>query len=138
MCSIEKLAISCGGIKKSIQKNINSFLKSYNITSNHVPYIIYLKKLNGATMYELNNCLNVDKAHTTRVIKFLEESNLVYKTLEKRGYKIFLTNQGLKMNEILENKMIDIKKQALRNISCEKIDVFIDVLLQINTNLEGE
>lgn len=135
---LEKTAIYCGNLKKNIQKKINLFLKPYNITSIHAPYLLLLKHSNMLFMNEFNDLLGVDKANTARVIDYLYQQKMIDKTKEVRKYKVYLTDYGMKVTKELEKYMIAMKKKAIFQIEEEKIQIFNFVLLQIMENLKGE
>ena len=133
-----RTAIYCGNLKKSIQKKINLFLKPYNITSIHAPYLLLLKYTKMLSLNEFNDLLGVDKANTARVIEYLHKEKMIDKTEEARKYRVYLTDYGIQITEKLEQYMGTIKKKAIEQIEENKLQVFNSVLLQIMENLKGE
>ena len=107
---MEEFLIHLRGIIKNMQKVFNKELKSFNISSSHLLYMMLLRNYPlGLTMTKLSHMSQVDKALTSRVVKELEEKNYVYRdTNDKhlRNYNICLTEKGLevanKINEIMK------------------------------------
>lgn len=135
---LTNLVIASGKIKKCVQKSVNDLLKPYAISSVHAPYLLLLLAKKQLIRKDFNECLNVDKANTTRVIKDLEHAQMItYDKNIRNGY-IYLTDQGMKVAILIDKWMNDKKQAFLENVQADDLQVFIDVLQDIIHALEGE
>lgn len=135
---LTNLVIASGKIKKYVQKSVNDLLKPYAISSVHAPYLLLLLNKQELKRKDFNECLNVDKANTTRVIKELEKNEMITYEETPRNGSIYLTNKGIEVAKIIDRWM-DYKKQSfLMNVEEEDLQVFIHVLQDIIDALEGE
>ena len=131
---IDFFPVYIGKLKKEIQKKMNNLLSPYNLTSIHSMYLLLLNKsYSGLTLSELTAGVDVDKANTTRVINDLEKKGYVYRDntkLNERKYKIFLTEKGEDIANIVQDYMIEKREQILKSFTPEEIKQFSKFLIK--------
>lgn len=135
---LSKLVISSGKIKKYVQKSVNDLLKPYAISSVHAPYLLLLLSHKQLIRKDFNEFLNVDKANTTRVIKDLEQNQMITYDKNIRNGSIHLTNKGVEVAQLIDEWMLHKKQVFLKNVKEQDLQVFICVLENIINALEGE
>lgn len=89
---------------------LNEKLKDSIVSTIYCPYLIALKHINGQTMSDLTKKVFLDKANTSRVIKEMENNELVIikeSSEDRRVKKIYLTDKG---NSYM-NKIISYRKE---------------------------
>lgn len=90
----------CGYISvvhRKTQIYLNQELKKYGMNSAEFVYLIHIKEQEPMELKSLGAHLRMDDAQTTRVIRSLEEKNLVRKLRspkDRRAYDVELTEQG--------------------------------------------
>lgn len=135
---LTKLVIASGKIKKYVQKSVNDLLKPYAISSVHAPYLLLLLNHQQLTRKSFNEILNVDKANTTRVIKDLEQNEMITYDKNIRNSYISLTDKGIEIASLIDEWMMEKKNICLANVKQEHLEIFTYVLQDIIQILEGE
>lgn len=119
---------------QKMQKDFNSELKHFGISSTHIGVIKLLnEKKIGYSMSELCRILKVDNALMTRNIKELEKINYVYRNKEKetqRKYHICLTKEGQKVANDLE-KIVKEKQECFKKQFSEEEQQTIELASKI-------
>jgi DNA-binding MarR family transcriptional regulator len=120
-------------------KIFNDILSNYGITSATVRYLILLTVVDGMSLLELSETLDVDKSNTTRIINLLEKKGFVYREYNNgktKKYKVKLTENG----KILANKIKlfnDKKREEI--FSCltkEEQETLLIIMKKIITQIE--
>ncbi len=88
---------------------------------------------------ELTRNLEIDKSAVTRILKTLENRNLIRRCTsmhDRRGYEIYLSTEGLKIYPEV-NQMIDHVSQILcAGMSEKEQEELVRLLLKMKKNLE--
>ncbi|HHT50203.1 MAG TPA: winged helix-turn-helix transcriptional regulator [Eubacteriaceae bacterium] len=98
---------------------INKRLEPYNIGSGQFPYLMVLFNKDGISQESINEIVRMDKATTVRAIKKLVAEGYVHRKrdlLDRRSYKIFLTDRGLSMKPIIFNILREWNSILLKNM----------------------
>lgn len=135
---LTKLTIISGRIKKCVQKSVNDILKPYDISSVHAPYLVLLLAHKKLIRKDFNEILNVDKAHTTRVIQDLERKQFIISEQNARNGCVVLTDKGIEVAQLITKWLEDKKTMFLKNVKDKDLKIFIGVLQDITNALEGE
>lgn len=135
---LTKLVVASGKIKKYVQKSVNDLLKPYAISSVHAPYLLLLLNHKQLIRKDFNECLNVDKANTTRVIKDLEQNRMITYDKNIRNGSIYLTDKGFEVATLIDEWMINKKQAFLKNVQEKDLEIFVCVLENLINTLEGE
>ena len=126
-----------------MRKNMTAIVEPYGLSHAHAIYLIALNLQDGQTMVSLSRFLDLDTANTTRVIKTLREKGFVYddrKTESNKKFRIFLTDSGKALANLVMNKITELNNSYFANIPREDIlnmrNTLIQVLNNMNLNLD--
>ncbi len=90
---------------------------------------------NGTPATKIAPQLGLETRSLTRILKNLEDMGWVYRETgkdDKRYVKIFLTDLGKQKREIARKAVREFNFFVKENISQEKLNVFLDVINEIN------
>ncbi len=110
-----------------------------NVTPEQWAILNRLAEKQGLTQNELAKVSFKDTANITRIIDKLEGKNLVERQLnpaDRRIRKIFITDQGLEMRNLIEPMAEEVLRKATKNISSKEVKVYNDIAKRIIANLE--
>lgn len=116
-------------IHRKTQIYLNQELKKYGLNSAEFVYLIHIKDNQATSLKSLGAHLRMDDAQTTRVIRSLEEKNLVSKLRcqdDKRAFDIELTPLG----QALKPKIIEDRNEWIRLITAGIEDVEIESFIK--------
>ncbi len=132
---IEQFLIYLRGSIKKMQKVFNRELKTFDISSSHLVYMMLLRRhKEGLTMTELSNMSQVDKALTSRVMKELEGKEYIYRDTNNkhlRNYNICLTEKGFDLANIIDKILKKNKKQILKEFSTSEQKQLYEVIVML-------
>lgn len=92
----------------------------------------------GISQEELSRDLVVDKAHTARAIKYLEEKGLVYSTIDsadRRKKNIFVTEKAEEIKKEYEKIFINLNENLAKDFTEEEINLLKELLKRIENNI---
>ncbi len=88
----------------------------------------------GITVSHISELIKHTASGVTQSINFLEDKNLVSRTVDKKDRRIIrvkITPTGLKLVEEHHQSLINLSCKFIENVGQEKISIFIDVLEDI-------
>ncbi len=134
---IEQFLIYLRGSVKKMQKVFNEELKTFDISSCHLVYMMLLRRRKlGLTMTELSNMSQVDKALTSRVMKELERKEYIYRDTDNkhlRNYNICLTDKGFDIANSIDKIMNRNKQKILAEFSdSEQKQIYEVIIILMN------
>ena len=94
----------------------------------------------GTPATKIAPLMGMEPRSLTRMLKTLEEKGWIYRVggaADKRLVNIFLTEVGKYQREIARKTVIDFNQKVVEAISQEKINVFFEVIQQINRIVES-
>lgn len=121
-----------------MRKNMTAIVEPYGLSHAHAIYLIALNLQDGQTMVSLSRFLDLDTANTTRVIKTLREKGFVYddrKTESNKKFRIFLTDSGKALANLVMNKITELNNSYFANIPREDILNMRNTLIQVLNNM---
>lgn len=83
--------------------------------------------------------MGLEARSLTRILKTLEEAGMIYRATDKndkRLVRIFLTPEGKKKKEKAREVVLLFNDAVRKQISLEKLNVFFEVLVDINKLIE--
>jgi DNA-binding MarR family transcriptional regulator len=83
--------------------------------------------------------MGLEARSLTRILKTLEGAGMIYREpdkVDKRLVRIFLTTEGRKKKEKAREVVLLFNDTVREKISPEKLNIFFDVLLEINKIIE--
>lgn len=121
--------------RKKYHAYVANYIKDLNISSAEFAYLKELMYNEGSIQDVLvqNTCM--DKAAASRVMKTLENKNLIMRVknkADKRSLNIYFTEEGKKLIPII-NKILDDWYLELSNaMGSEKLDLLISLFTELN------
>lgn len=114
-------------------------LKPYNICHGQILLLITLYKENpGINQNRLCKIYDLDKAGVYRSVEVLKKNGYIYKEIDdedKRKKRIYLTRRAYEFKPVLTEILGKVEAQVRKDLSEEKVDVFLEVMKKICINL---
>jgi DNA-binding MarR family transcriptional regulator len=102
-------------------------LEDYGIGSGQFDFLMVLYRKDGISQETLAKILKVSKATSTRAIQSLEKEGYVHRQRDEndlRAYKVYLTEKGREMREIILEKLISFLDTLLSDFTPEEKEIF--------------
>jgi DNA-binding MarR family transcriptional regulator len=101
--------------------------------------LLNIDSQNGTPSTKIGPALGMEATSLTRILKSLEENELIYKVRDnhdKRLFRVFLTDKGKQYRETAK-KVVKKFNQTLREeIPDKKLEVFFEVMDKINNIID--
>ncbi len=110
-----------------------------NVTPEQWAILNRLNENQGLTQNELGKVSFKDTANITRLVDKLQDKGFVERranTSDRRIRKIFITDQGKKIRDLVEPLAQKVLEKATKNIDPKEVEVYNDVAKRIIANLE--
>lgn len=94
----------------------------------------------GISQEELSKEMVVDSAHTTRAIKFLEESGFVYRKkdpYDARKKNIYVTNKSIEIKDDYHMLYKNLNKILVKDFLPEEIELVRSLLYRMRDNIKS-
>ncbi len=104
-----------------------------------IGYILLNIDKNGSPSTSLGPKMGMESTSLTRSLKKMEENGLITRMADigdKRRVIIKLTKEGLQLRKTSKKHVIQLNNQLRSKIDGEKMEVFMDVIKEINTILD--
>lgn len=127
-------------VNKKLVYYLNSQLGTFDITAEQWHVLLKLSKQNNINQKVLSQIVNKDQPTLTRMLDILERKSLVERHTSKedrRSFCIHITEKGLALTEKLIPYIEDIFKKILNDISEKDLNIYLDVLAQIDKNISN-
>ncbi|MFY8136963.1 MAG: MarR family winged helix-turn-helix transcriptional regulator [Flavobacteriales bacterium] len=105
-----------------------------------IGYVLLNIEKEGTPSTKLGPKMGMEPTSLTRLLKSMEEMDLISRQpdkQDKRVVRVHLTNKGKAMREVSKDVVIRFNEFIRTNISPKKLDVFIEVMQEINALLEN-
>lgn len=125
-------------VSKKLVYYLNSQLGVFDITPEQWHVLFKLSKQNNINQKVLSQLVNKDQPTLTRMLDILERKCLVERHASKedrRSFSIHITEKGIDLTEKLIPYIEDIFKKILNGISEKDLNIYMDVLSQIDKNI---
>lgn len=116
----------------------NSFITkklcNIGVGSGQFMFLLELYREDGRSQEELSEVLNIDKGTTARAIKKLEEEGFLIRVkdeTDKRAYKVYLTEEGKDVKEIIYDVLEQWENTITSQLSDEEKDMMKLLLRKI-------
>jgi len=93
----------------------------------------------GTPATKIAPLMGLEPRSLTRLLKTMEERGAIYRKVDahdKRSVRIFLTEEGKKGRERSKQTVVHFNELIRKEIPKEKLDVFFEVIEQVNRILE--
>lgn len=125
-------------VHSMIQKNFMEQVKSSGLTSGQPKVLDYLRDHNGANQKEIAAACHIEPGSLTSVLNRMEEKGLIERRMldgNRRTFYIFMTDEGSRLKDLVEDNFASIEKKSFRNISSEDQASFMESFSKIYENL---
>ena len=125
-------------VHSMIQKNFMEQVKSSGLTSVQPKVLDYLRDHNGANQKEIAAACHIEPGSLTSVLNRMEEKGLIERRMldgNRRTFYIFMTDEGSRLKDLVEDNFASIEKKSFRNISSEDQASFMETFSKIYENL---
>ena len=125
-------------VHSMIQKNFMEQVKSSGLTSGQPKVLDYLRDHNGANQKEIAAACHIEPGSLTSVLNRMEEKGLIERRMldgNRRTFYIFMTDEGSRLKDLVEDNFASIEKKYFRNISSEDQASFMETFSKIYENL---
>ena len=125
-------------VHSMIQKNFMEQVKSSGLTSGQPKVLDYLRDHNGANQKEIAAACHIEPGSLTSVLNRREEKGLIERRMldgNRRTFYIFMTDEGSRLKDLVEDNFASIEKKSFRNISSEDQASFMETFSKIYENL---
>ena len=121
-------------VHSMIQKNFMEQVKSSGLTSGQPKVLDYLRDHNGANQKEIAAACHIEPGSLTSVLNRMEEKGLIERRMldgNRRTFYIFMTDEGSRLKDLVEDNFASIEKKSFRNISSEDQASFMETFSKI-------
>ena len=125
-------------VHSMIQKNFMEQVKPSGLTSGQPKVLDYLRDHNGTNQREIAAACHIEPGSLTSVLNHMEEKGLIERRMldgNRRTFYIFMTDEGSRLKDLVEDNFASIEKKSFRNISSEEQAAFMETFSKIYENL---
>lgn len=117
-------------IMRKSQVHLNAAMKEFDLNSAEVRYLIHLDE-EVRNLKEISRLVHLDDAQTTRVIRSLEQKDLIRKepsSEDGRAFAVSLSEQGIALKPEILHRLDQWHDCLLQDLSEEEEDQLMDWL----------
>lgn len=133
----EDILRQIGNIARALDSIANIEFKELDLNRGQYLYLVRIKEYPGIFSDQLANLVKVDRTTAARSIQKLEKQGLVHKEADERNKKIrrlFATDKGLKLAEVIERENAYSNKLALAGLSDDDREILAKLLDKVEHN----
>jgi DNA-binding MarR family transcriptional regulator len=119
----------------AIARMYNQQAVKYDITTSIGFVLLNIHAEEGTPATKIAPLMGLESRSLTRMLKAMEEKKLIYREpdpVDKRSVRIFLTALGKKKREVSRKTVLLFNEAVQREIAGPKLEVFFEVLQNIN------
>ena len=119
---------------------LNSNLDKFNLTTEQWVVLLNLSKQNKISQKSLAEISGKDQSTLARILDILERKAFIERHPSKedrRSFVIHITASGLNVVREVSPFLEDLFNNLLKNISLEKLEIYNEVLLKIDENINN-
>ncbi len=123
-----------------ISRMYNLYAAQFDMTM-AIGYVLLNIDKNGTPATKIAPALGLEARSLTRILKSLEDKKWIERIADKddrRVVNVFLTELGVKKREEAKQGVLLFNKLVYEKIGGEKLEVFFDVMKQINEIVDTE
>lgn len=123
----------------AIARMYNQQASKQDITTSIGFVLLNISSKDGTPATKIAPLMGLESRSLTRVLKNMEEQKLIYRQpdlIDKRSVRIFLTDLGKKKKEVSRKTVLTFNEVVREHVSSDKLDVFFEVINQINKIIE--
>lgn len=126
-------------MQKRMRRRMAKALEKYDVTLEQFVVLYNLVNEDGINQKKLSGRVDKDQATLARILDILESRGYVERrTTEKdrRAFLVFVTESGREKVRETARRLGTVHEEIINGIPDGKVDEFIDLIKQMNTNLE--
>ena len=121
-----------------VQKALMERVKESGLTIGQPKVLDYLKDHDGSSQKDIARACFIEAGSLTTILNGMEEKGLIERrTLNgnRRSYHIFITDEGKKKQQMIDEAFAAIEEKAVSDISDEEYSQFMSVYQKLYNNL---
>lgn len=125
----------------AISRMYNQQAVKQDITTSIGFVLLNISSKEGTQATKIAPLMGLEARSLTRVLKNMEEKGLIYRQPDAndgRSVRIFLTDKGKQKKEVSRATVLTFNEQVRKEISAKKLEVFFDVIGEINKIIEDK
>ena len=125
----------------AISRMYNTEAARSGITTSIGFVLLNIDQQQGTPATKIAPLLGLEARSLTRILKSMEDENLIYKVSDprdKRLVRIFLTEKGLEKKEISRQTVKHFNNRVRQEIPQEELDVFFKVCSKVQSMIENK
>ncbi|AEG58348.1 MarR family winged helix-turn-helix transcriptional regulator [Desulforamulus ruminis] len=130
-----------GMIARCFESIANIEFKDYNLAKNQYIYLVRICENPGIIQERVSDMLKVDRSTASRAIEKLRIAGFINKVgnqENKKNVKLYATEMGMEIYEMLKNDEEYSNKIALKGITSEEAEILLKLLRKIRKNIEPD
>ncbi|MGN1350272.1 MAG: MarR family winged helix-turn-helix transcriptional regulator [Anaerovoracaceae bacterium] len=125
-------------MQKRMRRHMSMALDKDDITLEQFVVLYNLIDQDGINQKKLSGKVDKDQATLARILDILEgRGYVVRRTTEKdrRAFLVFITDEGKAKVKTVAKRLAVVHNRIIEGIPANKVDLFIDLIKQMNDNL---
>ena len=121
-----------------VQKALMERVKESGLTIGQPKVLDYLKDHDGSSQKDIARACFIEAGSLTTILNGMEEKGLIERrTLNgnRRSYHIFMTDEGKRKQQMIDEVFAEIEEKAVSDISDEEYSQFMSVYQKLYNNL---
>lgn len=121
-----------------VQKALMERVKESGLTIGQPKVLDYLKDHDGSSQKDIARACFIEAGSLTTILNGMEEKGLIERrTLNgnRRSYHIFMTDEGKRKQQMIDEAFAEIEEKAVSDISDEEYRQFMSVYQKLYNNL---
>jgi len=137
--NISYLPILFHSFQKIMMEEHDSIIESYQLTKRHIPFLMVISRFpEGLTQQEMSEKMHMDKAHTSRTLRDLEEKGYVAKVGEGTyKLKYMPTEKSNEIKSLLKEKNDQIMSKVLSVLTDAEIEQFESIIKKLTDGISN-
>lgn len=110
-----------------------------NLNHTQIQILMYLFNNDNVCQKDLEKTTNLKKASITGSLDSLEKKGIIKRVKsgnDKRRNQIVLTEKTIKAKSKIDNKLSEVEKKTIKNLSKDDIDTLLNIIKKMKENLE--
>ena len=125
----------------AISRMYNAQAIKHDMTASIGYVLLNIDVEKGTSATKIAPLLGLETRSLTRMLKAMEENGMIYReadTLDKRGVKVKLTEEGKRKREVARKTVIAFNEMIKEQIPQSKLQVFFEVIEEISRLVENK
>jgi DNA-binding MarR family transcriptional regulator len=137
----ESIGLLSNQTNRKMVRYVNLKLKNYDITLEQWVVLLVLSKEDIMNQKQLAQKVEKDQPTLARILDILERKNLIERQSikeDRRSFLVHITDLGINHKQEVATFLEDVFEKMLTGIPKAKIDIYKEVMLQVNQNITNQ